>query len=191
MKHPKRLDTYTIVSKNEIKSIGDLSPVWASCHDLDKTLTFDEVAKKSDIVIKVKFKKESNISSVVKLHFEVIKNVHNEIIIGKTPKGSEEITVLKTGYRLIELVDAKSEENYNRHDMSVFMRRYLFSPDSEKMSKISNNNVQYDFGAFVPFVGSNLAEGENFIFIIDFKNECIQHVGRDKLLKQIKNLPNV
>lgn len=195
MKHPKRLDTYTIVSKNEIKSLCDLSPVWHAYYDYNKALQFDEIAKKSDIILKVTYKRQTGRPCNIYYSFDVIKNVHNEHIIGKSPNDTETIYVNNTSYKGIELNNMTSEEDYNRNSMSLFLRRYMFSPDRDKPSKLSNHCVQYDFSALIPERDYSTTavqkEFENYIFIIDFRNDCISSTTREDILKLIKNLPNV
>lgn len=210
-KIPDTLDNIYIISKNEIASLCEIKPVWINLEGSNNNAFYcklipDSIYEVSDAVLKVTTKytgKRTNNYNIYEADIEVLKNIDDAPLVGRQRLGKETIQVVHTNqhsfYRA-RLFDMKYE-NYNRLELSPFLRRYCFIPNYGDNYLGINHNAYECSSIFYPLrtFSKDVNTGEskityedrvNYIFLVDFKEAISSRKNNHKhVVTCLKKLP--
>lgn len=202
-----------IAFKDKLSGLGSLHPIWANIEQEDynsykhyfsnlKHITIEDIFKKlqevSHAIFKVTYSWRPDYKETDRInylaHIKTLKNVTGEIMVGDSINGEETIAITRSG-ELARLSHMTVEEHYNRTDLSPFIRRYCFMPDTN-CKYISTDSfywpVRY-LWAPEP-VRSESSKDElkhwfNYIFLLDTKDDT--HLNTKDIIDLIYKLPTI
>jgi hypothetical protein len=137
-----------IAFKDRLSGVASLHPIWQDIeqneynsykHYFDnlKRVTIEDIFKKLQDVSHAMFKvtyswrpdyKETDLDNYL-VHIKTLKNVTGETMVGDSINGEETIAITRSG-ELARLSHMTVEEHYTKTDLSPFIRRYCFMPDT-------------------------------------------------------------
>lgn len=206
-KIPSKLENVFIVSKNELVSLCDLRPVWLHLKkdNIKSTPNFsvDQLYNVSDAVLKITAKntdKQKNYKELYELSIEVLKNSSNEVLVGHNIIDKEKVIVENINHYTVRLPNM-THKNYNRIELSPFIRRYCFIPSYSGFD-ISNSHNYYELNyifspirKFVkdPKTGNNTftyIDNINYVFLVEFNQPIRTKINNYKsIINCINTLP--